>query len=399
MRVLAIGGSGGMGRHAVSLIQNFGTVEEIIVADLNKKSAIGFASEMNSKVRAIGLDVNDTSAMRRAMQNVDIVINTSGPFYRFGVPILQAAIDEGCNYLDICDDWEPTIEMLKLDQAAKTAGVTAIVGLGASPGISNMLALIAMQELDEVSSVFTGWDLGGARPEEESSQEGLNAAMMHGIEQMTGKVQIYRNGAIEFVRPLKPVPVRYPGLDAFKGYIFGHPEAVTFPYNYAGLKESINLAHGGDIDSILLKAILGLVNWGIVGKERAAALLTWFGARRKMQPGEKNSGALPAMYGLAIGVKDEKDASVGVSWVREATNPDSEFEIGMGAATGIPLACGAKFLSEGRIDASGVFSPEAGVIDPKEFLSEVFEQLGISGRLPSNDLTDNIKISYSWVSH
>ena len=235
MRVLAIGGSGGMGRHAVSLIQSFSSVLEIIVADLNESSANSFAAEMNSKVSAIGLDVNDTEAMRRAMQNVDIVINTSGPFYRFGVPILQAAINEGCNYLDICDDWEPTIKMLELDQSAKTAGVTAIVGLGASPGISNMLALIAMQELDKVSSVFTGWDLGGAKPEEESSQEGLNAAMAHGIEQMTGKVQIYRDGAAEFVRPLAPVPMHYPGISTFKGYIFGHPEAVTFPHNYPTL--------------------------------------------------------------------------------------------------------------------------------------------------------------------
>ena len=57
-----------------------------------------------------------------------------------------------------------------------------------------MLALIAMQELDKVSSVFTGWDLGG-QSQEESSQEGPNAAMVHGIEQMTGKVQIYRRSS------------------------------------------------------------------------------------------------------------------------------------------------------------------------------------------------------------
>ena len=395
MKILAIGGSGGMGRYAVAAIQNFDSVEQIVVADLNEDSAIGFAAEMNGKVRAIGLDVNDTPSMRRAMQNADTVINTTGPFYLFGVPILQAAINEGCNYLDICDDWEPTIEMLKLDQAAKTAGITAIIGLGASPGISNMLALIAMRELDEVSSVFTGWDFSGAKPEEKSSQDGLNAAMMHGIEQMTGKVQIYRNGAIEFARPLESLEVRYPGLDAFKGHIFGHPEAITFPHNYTGLKESINLAHGGDIDSILLKAILGLVDLGIVGKERAAALLTWFEGQRKIDPKDNKSEALPAMYGLAIGTKGTKNTSVGVSWVGEATRPDSEFEIGMGAATGIPLACGAKFLSEGRIDARGVFSPEAGIIDPKAFLSEVFHQLGTLGKLPSTDLMDNIQISYS----
>ena len=395
MRVLAIGGSGGMGRHAVSLIQSFGSVLEIIVADLNESSANSFAAEMNSKVSAIGLDVNDTEAMRRAMQNVDIVMNTSGPFYRFGVPILQAAIKEGCNYLDICDDWEPTIKMLELDQLAKTAGVTAIVGLGASPGISNMLALIAMQELDKVSSVFTGWDLGGAKPEEETSQEGLNAAMVHGIEQMTGKVQIYRDGASEFVRPLAPVPVHYPGISTFKGYIFGHPEAVTFPHNYPTLTKSINLAHGGDIDSILLKAILALVNWGLVGKERAAAFLTWFEGQRKEEITKKGSKAPPVMYGLAMGTKGSRDAMVGVSWVGEATQPESRYEVGMGAATGVPLACGVKFLSEGRINESGVFSPEAGLIDPKEFLEEVFEQLENLGKVPSADLRDNIEISYS----
>ena len=395
MRVLAIGGSGGMGRHAVSLIQSFDAVIEITVADLNESSANSFAAEMNSKVSALGLDVNDSEAMSRAMQNADIVINTSGPFYRFGVPILQAAINEGCNYLDICDDWEPTIEMLKLDQAAKTAGVTAIVGLGASPGISNMLALIAMQELDEVSSVFTGWDLGGAKPEKESSQEGPNAAMIHGIEQMTGKVQIYRNGAAELANPLAPVPIHYPGIPTFKGYIFGHPEAVTFPHNYPSLTKSINLAHGGDIDSILLKAILALVNWGIVGKERAAELLTWFEGQRKEEITKKGSKAPPVMYGLAMGTKGSCDATVGVSWVGEATQSGSRYEVGMGAATGVPLACGVKFMSEGRITESGVFSPEAGLIDPKEFLGEVFEQLENLGKVPSAVLEDNIKISYS----
>ena len=395
MRVLAIGGGGGMGRHAVSLIQSFDAVIEITVADLNESSANSFAAEMSSKVNALGLDVNDSEAMSRAMQNADIVINTSGPFYRFGVPILQAAINEGCNYLDICDDWEPTIEMLKLDQAAKTAGVTAIVGLGASPGLSNMLALIAMRELDEVSSVFTGWDLGGAKPEEESSQEGPNAAMIHGIEQMTGKVQIYRNGAVELASPLAPVPVHYPGIPTFKGYIFGHPEAVTFPHNYPGLTKSINLAHGGDIDSILLKAILALVNWGIVGKERAAKLLTWFEGQRKEEITKKGSKAPPVMYGLAMGTKGSCDATVGVSWVGEATQPGSRYEVGMGSATGVPLACGVKFMSEGRINESGVFSPEAGLIDPKEFLEEVFAQLKNLGKVPSSVLKDNIKISYS----
>jgi saccharopine dehydrogenase-like NADP-dependent oxidoreductase len=101
------------------------------------------------------------------------------------------------------------------------------------------------------------------------------------------------------------------------------------------------------------------------------------------------------MYGLAMGTRGNRDASVGVSWVGEATEPESRYEVGMGTATGVPLACGIKFLSEGRINQSGVFSPEAGLIDPKEFLGEVFKQLQNLGKVPSADLKDNIEISYS----
>jgi saccharopine dehydrogenase-like NADP-dependent oxidoreductase len=119
MKVLAIGGSGGMGRYAVAAMQDFDTVERIVVADLNVESAGRFVAQLNDKVSAIGLDVSDTIAMREAMADADLVVNTAGPFYRFGVPILQAAIDENCHYIDICDDWAPTLEMLKLDASAK----------------------------------------------------------------------------------------------------------------------------------------------------------------------------------------------------------------------------------------------------------------------------------------
>ena len=58
--------------------------------------------------------------------------------------MLRAAIRAGCHYVDVCDDWEPTLEMLALDTEARAAGVTAVIGLGASPGITNLLAVQAI---------------------------------------------------------------------------------------------------------------------------------------------------------------------------------------------------------------------------------------------------------------
>ena len=244
MKVLALGGSGGMGRFAVATCMAFDNVSEVIVADINADAAIAFATSMNEKVSGIGLDVTDTNALKSEMEKVDVVINTVGPFYKYGPPILEAAIDKSCHYLDINDDWEPTLEMLALHEKAESNSITAILGMGASPGLTNMLGAAAIQELDETETLYTGWTMDGAAPEEESSQSGLNAAMIHAVQQMTGKVRIQDKGEAKMVKPLKEIEVDLPGFNKFKPRIFGHPEAITFPHHFDSIKNSINLAHG-----------------------------------------------------------------------------------------------------------------------------------------------------------
>ena len=146
MKVLCLGGSGGMGRFATKAIVDFKELEAITVADLNKDAAEEFANSFDAKVQGIGLDVTDNKKLVEALKEHDVVLNTTGPFFMFGVPILKAAIENNCHYLDICDDWEPTEEMLQLDSQAKDAEITAIIGLGASPGITNLMGLVAMEE-------------------------------------------------------------------------------------------------------------------------------------------------------------------------------------------------------------------------------------------------------------
>ena len=43
----------------------------------------------------------------------------------------------------------------------------------------------------KLKRVYTGWDISSAEPEEESSQSDVNAAMVHGIEQMVGMVKVF----------------------------------------------------------------------------------------------------------------------------------------------------------------------------------------------------------------
>jgi saccharopine dehydrogenase-like NADP-dependent oxidoreductase len=399
MKILAIGGCGSMGRYAMRAVQNFSSVDQIIIADINKESADFFAASLNQKVSSIQLDINDAGALKQAMEDINIVVNTCGPYFKFATPILKAAISSGCNYIDICDDWEPTIDMMKLDAKAKSAGVSATIGLGASPGLTNLMALIAIRELDEVTTVYTGWDIGGTSLDENAMQQSENAAMMHGVEQMTGQVKVFQNGAFKMVKPLQKINVNYPGLTNFYGNIFGHPEAVTFPHYFPKLKDSINLAHGGHADFLILKSIMGLVNLRLLSKLRAANLFSLLESKQSTQKRTKGVDYPPAMYGFARGVKNEMPANVGVCIPSHTEDPDMNEQIkniGMGEITGIPLACGIKMLAEGRINQAGVLAPEAGHIEPNSFISEVFEEISKVLGLPSGSLSDSIQITRSW---
>lgn len=154
--VLAIGGAGNMGRPAVrTLLSEPPGLDELTVADSDGDRAREFvAALVSDRVNARTPDITDGSAVTAALQGVSLVVITVGP------TVLEACIEAGVDYVDICDDWEPTEAMLALDDRAQGAGVTAVVGFGASPGISNLLAVYAEDQLETADEVATAWFTG-----------------------------------------------------------------------------------------------------------------------------------------------------------------------------------------------------------------------------------------------
>ena len=376
MKVLALGGSGGMGRYAVQYLYKIEQIDKIYIADVNASSAKKFASYFNSRVEGFGLDIRDFESLKMEMSKVDIVVNTTGPFFKYAEPLLRAAIQTSTHYFDICDDWEPTEKMLQMNEEAKKANITAIIGLGASPGLTNILAQIAISELDEVTKVYTGWDMSSAKPESESSQSGVNAAMVHGIEQMIGKIKIFRNRNFEMVKPLEKIKVDYPDIGERSAYIFGHPEAITLPHNYRDIAESYNLMHGSKRGFIgILKIIRFLINIKIITKNFAAKILTWLESFDNSDRKEDEKVNLPSIYSYAEGVKEKKITSIGV------TIEGSINDFSMGEATSLPLATGVRMFIDGKIKKYGVHTPESPIIDPKIFFNYFKKGMGDNNEL------------------
>jgi len=393
MRLLVLG-AGGMGRYAARTAAAFDFVEDVLIGDLDGPAAARLADALGSKARSAAIDVTDESALRVLLSGVDVVLNTVGPFYRLGPPVLRAAIRARCHYLDINDDWESTEAMLAMADDARAAGITAVIGMGASPGISNLLAVTAARELDSVEELYAGFDLDAALPETRGAQPA--AATIHGVHQLTGRIRVFEDGRLIDEPPLRPVDVDYPGLGRFSAWTMGHPEAITFPTHFPGLRRSLVVMTMKRSNIIAMRLLAALIGAKVLSTERAAAWVEWLEGVGKpaktpddylREVTRDGAARLPPLFAVARGRKGGREASAAAAVL-------SAPAAGMGGATGVPLALGLAIVRpEGEV-RRGVFAAEA-VVDADAF----FERLAPLCTPAKRGRGELLLVSRSWEEH
>jgi saccharopine dehydrogenase-like NADP-dependent oxidoreductase len=355
-----------MGSYAAKTAAELDFVDELVVGDLDGGAADALAAGLGPKARGATVDVKDAQAMSELFSGATAVLNTVGPFYRLGPPVLRAAIAAGVHYLDINDDWESTEAMLALDDDARSAGVTAVIGVGASPGISNMLACLAMRELDDVDEFIAGFDLDAAMPEERGDEP--CAATVHALHQLSGRIRVFEDGAFADAKPQRRVDFDYPGLGSRSGWTMGHPEAVTFPRTFPKLRAARVLMTMAPSGRLAARVFRVLIDAGLVSLERAGGLVERLEDVGKPVKGpadyideilDPNLRRLPPLFAVAKGRRQGQPGTVAAT-VRSAP------PVGMGGATGVPLAVGLSVLRPVLGTKCGVFPPEA-IMDPNAF--------------------------------
>lgn len=132
--------------------------------------------------------------VERALAGADVVLNCIGSFYKFVKPVLTAVFAARVNYVDICDDYDVTIDILKMHPEAKKRGVKALIGMGNSPGATNLLGKFAAENLfDETDSIDIFHAHGG------EPVEGLGV-IGHRFHCMTGKIPMFLDGKLRWVK-------------------------------------------------------------------------------------------------------------------------------------------------------------------------------------------------------
>ncbi len=159
MRVLVVGGAGAMGRWTVRDLTESEGVDEVVVADLDgtrAREAAGWAaarsgSNGTAQVSGLALNAADPDGLRRAFDGADVVCNCA--VFALNLPVMEACADTGTHYVDLGGLFHTTRRQLALHDRFVAAGVTAVIGMGGSPGITNVLAALAARDLAVVSEV------------------------------------------------------------------------------------------------------------------------------------------------------------------------------------------------------------------------------------------------------
>lgn len=379
-KIAILGGCGAVGRVATKTLLSFKDFE-ITVADKEKNLFEKVFEGSLNLIKFLEFDAENKNSIREVIKDSDVVLNTVGPYYKFGPKILKEAIEFNKNYVDVCDDFDATKEDLNFDKLAKSKNISCLIGMGSSPGFANVLVKFADDFLfDQIESI----DIYHAHGGEE--HEGP-AVVKHRIHSMLIDIPVYIDGEYKNVKLFEKSgkdlekEEEFYGLGKYLVYAYPHPETITLPKYIKNVKRVTNL--GIVLPPQYAELIKNVVKTGIVeeepielGGQKISPLdfsVNYILNKRKefiekYGPKEPVGCLKIKIKGIKNGEKNEYDFSMFSKGK------------GMGEGTGIPAAIGTYLMAEGLIKQKGVFPPEGGV-NPIDALKVLLNIVG-KGEIP-----------------
>jgi len=365
-KVTVLGGCGVVGSIAVETLVSSGVFSEVIIADIDIAQAMGMVERLGTdSVSAVKLDASSPQSIRDATSGSSVVLNCVGPYYKYGPSILKSVIESKLNYVDVCDDFDATEKLLDMDGDARKAGISALIGMGSSPGVANVLVRFCADSLlEQVEAVDIYHAHGGERVEGP-------AVVKHRIHSMKMDVPMFLDGKFTTVRLFEESGRSLEEeveLGTYSVYAYPHPETITLPKYLKGVKRVTNL--GLVLPPAYAELIKGMVRLGITGEEPIEvqghriiplefAVAFILSQRQRLM---EEAGLSEPMGCLKIVVNGNKNGKKSAYIFSMSSRGQ-----GMGEGTGIPAALGVILMATGKVKAKGVNPPE-GCVNPMDLL-------------------------------
>lgn len=372
MRILCLGGAGRICRESVCDLLRDSVFDRVTIADQDEQAGQEVVRWLDDpRVDFSLMDVNDEAATTAQMSNYDIVMD--------GTPIsmndqstacIARAGVHGINLNGMSHEWE-------LDQAFRDQGKTCVPGFGMTPGITNLMAMHAANQMDTVETVRCSH--GAFRPLAFSRAIAETTRIEYDPD-LPSRV-VFEDGRLVQVPPLaRPRVIELPPpFGTHPQYIIPHPEPLTLAKSLAG--KGVRLIEArGTWPPKNMRLIQAMHEWGILRND-------------KVEVDGHSIGVLDAVFAHCLQAREGRETDlygyalhVEVSGTREGrpvtrvlthTHPPSDGSVdgwaGLRAYTrcvGIPMAIGATLIASGRANGTGTVAPEL-AFDP----ATVFDEL------------------------
>lgn len=346
MKVGVLGAGGIIAPAIVRDLAESEEAEELRLLDLDAERATSVAAAHGGP-KAEVVEVDARAGLETALDGLDVLVNSAS--YRINLDAMRACLTAGCHYLDLGGLYWRTGEQLELSGEFEAADLVAVLGIGSSPGKTNVMAVRAVRELggsaERIDVLAAGRDLdppdGPSYPYAPRTlvDELTLAPMAVAAGETAELAPLQDGGEYAFPDPIGPAPT-----------IFTlHSEVRTFPESFGCRECSFRLA----LAPAVLERVRGLI--GASDEEIAQA----------------GRSAAPASGRTVSAHVVEAQSGGELATVTALTRPMDDWGLGGGiVSTAAPAAATVRLLARGAITARGALPPER-CIDPDDLFAEL----------------------------
>ena len=345
---------------------------DLLVLDVDAGRAARIAERAGAEGRGFDAHAGELASVLKGVSAVAACLP-----YRLNLEVMVAALAAGCHYADLGGLYHVTLKQWELHDRFHEAGLSAVMGIGSAPGITNVLARLGADRLDEGSVRSIDMVNGAVDLSEGGGAFGVPYSAETILDEFTLPAIVFEDGELKevaagsgvidwaFPEPIGTQPAMYTL----------HSEPATLPRTIPGVRDvRWRLAlprpiHEGFV--FLVRAGLAsrdpvMTSSGpVVPREALAAVLNRLSGADG-EPSDRvtgSSGGAPATYrSLASFEPSPEGLSAGAF------------------GTAIPIATTVRWLAESRVPA-GVHPPET-AFEPAAFVADLErEGVGFAGEL------------------
>jgi saccharopine dehydrogenase (NAD+, L-lysine-forming) len=352
VKVAVLGAGGTIAPAIVRDLADSPEVSRLQLLDLDEERAAAVAqAHGGGKASASAVDARDTGALAAAVGEADVLLNTAS--YRVNLHAMRGALEAGCHYLDLGGLYWMTARQLVLSGDFERAGLLAVLGIGSSPGKTNLMARHVVHQLgDEVESI----EIVAAGRDPAAPADGRLRppyAIQTLLDELTLQPVVLRDGQAIEIEPLSSggtVDVGEP-IGRVQTIYTLHSELATFADSFGCRQASFRLS---------------------LAPPALDALTELAGATVETVNAAARQAASPSNETISVQVVIVRTSGGRTATMRAVTRP----HFGLGGSivsTAAPAAATVRLFARGSLRSAGAHPPER-CIDPEEMFAELRER-------------------------